>query len=314
MDLVARVEEVPGGGDAALHRAGADVEQPGVARRHEGEPYAGTAAGLQEQQVRVDELGGEGRLGGGPPREGVHEVGHVVADQGVDAAVAVLADVVDPGDRIALVGLGLGTQARDVPGEVGDGALDVGEDGDRVGVALAARDVAVGAGHGAAVGRAGGDPVRGAAVGPGGERLLLPQDQRLRLDPDPAVDVPLVAVEVGDPPVGVDGDDLGVGVAGEDLPAARGGRGRGFGEDRADGQQPARGGAVPEQRAGVALRAGRAPRVDVLQAEQGVCDVVGPARGRLGSHGGLLRDHGPSTVGEPSGPVRQALRRRPRPG
>lgn len=42
-----------------------------------------------QQEVRVDELGGEGGLGRGPLAERLHQVRRVVADQGVHRAVAV---------------------------------------------------------------------------------------------------------------------------------------------------------------------------------------------------------------------------------
>ncbi|BFO18797.1 hypothetical protein SHKM778_51850 [Streptomyces sp. KM77-8] len=70
--------------------------------------------------------------------KGAYQVGGVVADEGVHGAVAVLTDVVHPCPGVALVGFGLGALGRDVPAEVGDDPVDVGEQGDRVGEALAA--------------------------------------------------------------------------------------------------------------------------------------------------------------------------------
>src|SRR5690606_40119737 len=113
-------------------------------------------------------------------------------------------DVVDPRLGVALVGPGLGALGPHVAPDVGHDRLDVGEEGDGVGVTLAPGDVAVGAGHGAAVGGTGGDPVGGPAVGAGREGLLDAEDERLGLDPHPPGDVPVVAVQGRDAPVAGD--------------------------------------------------------------------------------------------------------------
>src|SRR3712207_2809372 len=194
--LVAGLDEVVDRRDPLGDAAGADVEHPGVVLGHDREADAGAAPRVELEQLPVDVLGGEGGLGRRQLGEGRDQVGDVVADQRVDRAVAVLAEVVDPALRVALVRLGLGALPGDVPAQVTGDLLDVGEDGDRVGVALLPRDVAVRAGHGAPVGGRGGDPVRRAAVGPGGQRLLDAEHQRLGLDAHPALDVALVA-EIG---------------------------------------------------------------------------------------------------------------------
>jgi hypothetical protein len=52
------------------------------------------------------------------PAEEVHQVAHVVGQYGVHRAVAVLADVVEPIDGVALVGSCLGTLPRHMALEV----------------------------------------------------------------------------------------------------------------------------------------------------------------------------------------------------
>jgi hypothetical protein len=237
--LVTGGDEVVDRGDPVGDRRGADVEQLGVAPRHQREPDPGAALRVPVQQVAVDVLGGEAGLGGGQPPERLDQVADVVADPGVEAAVGVLADVVDPGLGVALVRGRLHALAGDVPLHVPGDLVDVGEHGDRVAVPLAPGDVAVRARHRATVGGGRGDEVGRPAVGACGQRLLDAQHERLPLDPDPPADVGLVAVELGNAVVALHLDPVGVREPGQDL-ASPGQLGRGRLEvDPADVQQVA---------------------------------------------------------------------------
>jgi hypothetical protein len=107
VDLVARLHERVDGGDAVLDGMGAHVDEPGHVARHEREAHARAAARVVAEQLGVDRLGGERRLGPVRAREELDVVADGVRHPRVDGAVGVLADVVDPVDRVALVGLGL---------------------------------------------------------------------------------------------------------------------------------------------------------------------------------------------------------------
>lgn len=209
--LVPGGDEVVDGGDAVRDLGRPHVDQARRLLRHEAEPHPGPAPRVVVEQVAVDQLGGETGFGVGDSSEEIDEVADVVGHHRVRRAVAVLADVVDPVDRIALVGNEFGALALGVAFQVSGDLLDVREHRDRVGVTLASRHVAVRAGHRAAVGRRRCDPVARAFVAARREALLLAEDQHLALVADPVRGTALVAVEPGDRLVRQDLDALGVG-------------------------------------------------------------------------------------------------------
>lgn len=159
MHLVAGLNKVVDGGHPLRHRRRPDVNGLRQVRGHQRKADPGVPAVLPVQHCRVDELGGKGQLRIGQFAEKRDKLLHVVADQCIDRAVTVFADVVDPEFRVALVGLQLDPLADGVPLNGSGDLANVGEDRDRIAVALVARHVAVGAGHGAAVGCGGCDEV-----------------------------------------------------------------------------------------------------------------------------------------------------------
>ena len=217
MNLVAGAHEVVDGGDAIGDGGGPHIDDLGHLIRHQRKTDARPPLRIVVEEIAVDIFGRERALGVGQIAERRNKVANVIANGRIDAEVAILADVVDPGCVVDLVRSRQPTLPRRVALQGGAGLLDVDEDRDGVGKAFPARHVAVGARHRTAVRDGRCDEMRRAPVRSECQRLLDSQHQVVALNAQPVVGVALVAVQRRDLPVRGDFDALDVRVAREDF-------------------------------------------------------------------------------------------------